>query len=100
LEHVRLLVFGNDGQPEVYISSADWMTRNLDRRVEVSVPIRDGKLQSELFAYLDLQMQDNLKLRVVDGSMKNQFVKAKAGSPRVDAQAQAYSWYQKAAEQS
>ncbi len=100
LEHVRLLVFGNDGQPEVYISSADWMTRNLDRRVEVSVPIRDGKLQSELFAYLDLQMQDNLKLRVVDGSMKNQFVKAKAGSPRVDAQAQAYSWYKKASEQS
>ena len=91
LEHVRLLVFGNDGKPEMYISSADWMTRNLDRRVEVSVPIRDPLLQSELAQYLEMQLRDTVKARVVDAHMANAF--ARKERKQFDAQTAAYEWY-------
>ena len=93
LEHVRLLVFGNDGKPEMYISSADWMTRNLDRRVEVSVPVRDPLLQSELAQYLDMQLRDTEKARIIDASMDNRPVKTRKGTQPVDAQQAAYAWY-------
>lgn len=93
LEHVRLLVFGNDGNPEMYISSADWMTRNLDRRVEVSVPVRDPMLQSELAHYLDLQLRDTEKARIIDASMDNQPVSVRKGAKQVDAQQATYAWY-------
>lgn len=93
LEHTRLFVFGNDGQPEYYISSADWMTRNLDRRVEVSVPIRDPQLQSECAAYLDLQWRDNTKTRLIDARMLNKFAKPRKGEPRVHAQEEMFTFY-------
>ena len=99
LEHVRLLVFGNDGQPEMYISSADWMTRNLDRRVEVSVPIRDPLLQSELAQYLEMQLRDTVKARVVDATMANAYVKARKGKKPLNAQEAAYAWYAERADQ-
>lgn len=98
LEHVRLLVFGNDGKPEMYISSADWMTRNLDRRVEVSVPIRDPMLQSELAQYLDLQLRDTVKARAIDASMENRPIKARRGAKAVNAQEETYAWYRDRAE--
>lgn len=98
LEHVRLLVFGNDGHPEMYISSADWMTRNLDRRVEVSVPIRDPFLQSELAQYLDLQLRDTAKARFIDGSMENAHVKPRKGARAIDSQQAVYEWYRQRAE--
>jgi polyphosphate kinase len=61
LEHARIFSFANGGCPEYYISSADWMTRNLDARVEVAVPIEDPGLQEEVKAILDLQLADNVK---------------------------------------
>ena len=97
LEHARLLVFGNDGNPEMYISSADWMTRNLDRRVEVSVPVRDPMLQSELAQFLDLQLRDTEKARCIDRNMENAFIKPRRGAKRVDAQQAAYAWYRERA---
>lgn len=93
LEHARLLVFGNHGQPDYFISSADWMTRNLDRRVEVSVPIRDPQLQSECAAYLDLQLRDNTKTRIIDADMDNHFVQRKKGEPQVDVQMEMFNFY-------
>lgn len=93
LEHARLLVFGNHGQPDYFISSADWMTRNLDRRVEVSVPIRDPQLQSECAAYLDLQLRDNTKTRIIDADMENHFVQRKKGEPQVDVQMEMFNFY-------
>lgn len=97
LEHSRILVFGNDGQPEYFISSADWMTRNLDYRVEVSAPIYDPKLQSELQHYLDIQMNDRVKLRKLDRDLSNQYVKddsrkdsAADGSIALNSQEQLY----------
>ena len=61
LEHARIFYFANGGKPEYYIGSADWMSRNLDARVEAAVPIEDPRLQEEVQAILDLQLADNCK---------------------------------------
>jgi polyphosphate kinase len=55
LEHSRILAFGNAGKPLYYLTSADWMVRNIEHRIEVSIPILDEHIQRELQAYLDLQ---------------------------------------------
>ncbi len=59
LEHSRIFWFGNGGEPEVYIGSADWMTRNMDRRVECLTPIQDPLLRHRLEALLSIYLQDN-----------------------------------------
>lgn len=59
LEHSRIFYFHNDGQPEYYIGSADWMTRNLDRRVEAVTPVEDPLLVAELQNILDISLADN-----------------------------------------
>ncbi|MEP3384566.1 MAG: polyphosphate kinase 1, partial [Flavobacteriaceae bacterium] len=61
LEHPRLFIFGNQGEPKVYISSADWMTRNLDFRVEVGCPIYDEDIKQELLDTFNISWMDNLK---------------------------------------
>jgi len=61
LEHARIFYFANADKPEYYIGSADWMTRNLDARVEAAVPIENPRLQEEIQAILDLQLADNCK---------------------------------------
>jgi polyphosphate kinase len=61
LEHARIFSFANGGAPQYYIGSADWMTRNLDARVEAAVPIEEPRLQEEVQAILDLQLGDNVK---------------------------------------
>ncbi|HEY9423120.1 MAG TPA: polyphosphate kinase 1, partial [Thermoanaerobaculia bacterium] len=61
LEHARIFHFANGGDPEYYIGSGDWMTRNLDARVEAAVPILDPKAREEVRAMLDLQLADNVK---------------------------------------
>ncbi len=72
LEHVRLFYFYNDGDPEYLLSSADWMDRNLNRRVEISFPVIDRALQAELWAYLKIQQKDNVKARMLqqDGTYR------------------------------
>ena len=59
LEHARIFRFDNGGEPEVYLSSADWMSRNLDWRVELAVPVEDPVLQEELREILELQLRDD-----------------------------------------
>jgi polyphosphate kinase len=61
LEHARIFYFANGGSPRYYLGSADWMSRNLDARVEAAVPIEDPRLQEEVQAILDLQLADNCK---------------------------------------
>jgi polyphosphate kinase len=61
LEHARIFYFSNGGQPEFFIGSADWMSRNLDYRVEAIAPVEDHDLQQELKAILDVQLADNVK---------------------------------------
>jgi polyphosphate kinase len=61
LEHGRLFIFGNNGNPEVYLGSADWMNRNIYRRIEVCFPVYSKLLRSELLQIFDIQLKDNVK---------------------------------------
>ena len=63
LEHNRMFIFGGGGAAKVYLASADWMSRNLDRRVEVMFPIEDGELKAELIGEIELSLGDNVKRR-------------------------------------
>ncbi|HLP20572.1 MAG TPA: polyphosphate kinase 1, partial [Chitinophagales bacterium] len=71
LEHSRVFFFRNGGEQICYISSADWMIRNLDTRIEVSCPIYNPAIQKELRDMLELQWSDNVKARIVDWELKN-----------------------------
>lgn len=74
LEHARVFVFHNNGDPKVYISSADWMVRNLDHRVESACPIFDPTIKQELIDILDIQLSGNVKARILDNSQCNGYV--------------------------
>lgn len=70
LEHSRIYYFHNDGREEIYLGSADWMPRNLDKRVEIIFPIEDDALKEEVIHKLDVELHDNVKARKLnpDGS--------------------------------
>jgi polyphosphate kinase len=82
LEHTRLLMFHNDGNEECYISSADLMTRNIERRIEVTCPIWDPALKKELRDIFRIQWRDNVKAREIDSSRSNKRVKNKYDTNR------------------
>ena len=82
LEHTRILVFGNGGDESMYISSADWMGRNLDRRVEVAAPIFDTQIKADIRKTLDFQLKDNQKARVIGAKQQNRYVEAKGEALR------------------
>src|SRR5699024_9700832 len=75
LEHARVYVFHNNGKQEVYLSSADWMTRNIDYRIETGVKILDADLQKIILTILALQFSDNVKARIIDSELNNDYVK-------------------------
>lgn len=74
LEHARLAIFCNGGDEKTYIMSADWMTRNLDRRVEVGIPITDIKIRQTLRNFFDIQWSDNEKARDLTTFGRNKYV--------------------------
>jgi len=82
LEHPRVYIFENDGDPQMYISSADWMTRNIDNRVEVACPILDKDLQQELLDTFMISWNDNVKARLVNTENQNAFVPSNGESLR------------------
>ena len=73
LEHSRIFWFYNDGQPETYMGSADWMPRNLDRRVEILFPVEDEEIQKRVFHILEVELADNVKAHILnqDGVYEN-----------------------------
>ena len=75
LEHARVFIFHNDGNEKVFISSADWMVRNLDHRVEATCPIKDPLIRKTLIDLFNIQASDNVKARVLDNSLSNRYVK-------------------------
>ncbi|SFR49128.1 polyphosphate kinase [Robiginitalea myxolifaciens] len=91
LEHPRVFIFGNDGDPEVYISSADWMTRNLDNRVEVGCPIYQEDIKQELIDTFDISWKDNVKARLFNENQDNQYRPTK-GEP-LRSQFEMYDYY-------
>lgn len=74
LEHARVMIFHNDGNEKVFISSADWMVRNIDHRVEAACPILEKVLRQQLIDMLNIQLSDNTKARLLDNEQKNQYV--------------------------
>ncbi len=74
LEHSRIQVFANNGNPKYYIASADWMGRNFDHRFEVACPIYDKNLQNETMELLQIQLRDNVKARLVNEVPVNKYV--------------------------
>ena len=91
LEHPRVCVFHNAGEPKYFISSADWMTRNIDFRVEVTTPIYDKACQQMLQDVLDIQWCDNVKARVLDAEQRNQYRTFKING-KVRSQAQIHEY--------
>ena len=75
LEHPRVMIFNGGGNRKVYISSADWMTRNMDNRIEVGAPIYDETLQQRIVDIMEIQFKDTLKARQIDKDQLNQYVK-------------------------
>jgi polyphosphate kinase len=73
LEHSRIFIFGNNGQETMYISSADWMPRNLNRRIEVACPIYDEEIKKEIKQMLRIQLADNAKARILDPLLQNHY---------------------------
>ncbi|MCW3123993.1 MAG: Polyphosphate kinase [Flavipsychrobacter sp.] len=92
LEHARVFVFNNSKEPVVYISSADWMVRNLDHRVEVACPIYDKSIQQELTDILDIQLAENVKGRILDNDQSNNYVQREEDEPEVRSQEAIYKY--------
>lgn len=92
LEHTRLMIFGNGGDEKIYLGSADWMTRNLDRRVEVTVPIEDESIRKVLKETFLLYLKDNVKARIIDQNQYNLYV-ANEGESKVRSQYAVYDYF-------
>jgi polyphosphate kinase len=73
LEHARVFIFCNGGEEKHFITSADWMARNLDYRSEVAVPIYDEAIKKELRTFIDLQWNDNTKARILNTLQDNKY---------------------------
>jgi polyphosphate kinase len=93
LEHSRFFIFCNNGNDQIYISSADIMPRNLDHRIEVTCPIFDKTIKCDLRRIFDIQWEDNVKARRIDENQSNKFVKKGKGS--VQSQIEAYNYVKK-----
>ncbi|WP_424001554.1 polyphosphate kinase 1 [Maribacter sp. IgM3_T14_3] len=91
LEHTRLFVFANGGDTKIYISSADWMTRNLDYRVEVGCPIYDVDIKKELMDTFDICWKDNMKARIFNEKQDNAYRKTTV--PKIRSQFATYEYY-------
>ena len=81
LEHARVFIFGEEENKQVFISSADWMVRNLDHRVEVACPILNKEIQTELSHIMNIQLRENEKARILDAALSNHYVLPKEEEP-------------------
>jgi polyphosphate kinase len=92
LEHSRVYIFANEGNPDVYISSADFMTRNLDARVEVSCPIYDSDIKNEILETFEIGWKGNVKARLHSDKLDNKYRK-KPNEKLFRAQHEMYKYY-------
>ncbi len=94
LEHSRIQVFANDGNPKFYISSADWMVRNFDHRFEVSAPIYNEDLKQEIMDLLQIHLSDNVKSRYVNTEPLNAYRETDLQAP-IKSQEEIYRYLKK-----
>ena len=86
LEHGRIFVFGNNGNPLVFMGSSDWMNKSMYFRIEVCFPVYDEKIKKELLQILDIQLRDNVKAVTINDQMQNVRATVKSGDPLVRSQ--------------
>ena len=91
LEHGRVYIFGNNGDPKIFIGSADWMKRNLSHRIEVVAPVLDDDHKQTILELIDLQLQDNVKARIVDSKQLNEYVTT--DDPKIQSQLATYDYF-------
>lgn len=94
LEHSRVLIFCNGGDEKYYISSADWMVRNFDNRIEVAVPVVDQEIRKELKEMLMIQLKDNVKARLIGLNEHNSY-RHTPGHEKIRSQVEIYKYFQK-----
>lgn len=97
LEHARVFYFFADGQEKIYLSSADWMQRNLSFRIETIFPVYDPELKQEIIDMVELQLNDNVKARIIDRMDKNEYRRTTTDIP-VRAQLETYFYYKRKTE--
>lgn len=95
LEHTRVFIFHNRGHEKIFLSSADWMSRNLDSRSEVAVPIYDEEVRKQIKDIINIQLSGNTKVRIIDRKQENHYKKAKPGEKKVRVQDAVYAYLQK-----
>ena len=91
LEHARVIMFHNGGNEKIYIASADWMVRNLDHRLETALPITDVTIRNELKDIINIQLNDNIKARILDKDLCNKYV-AVENHTKVRSQVETYHY--------
>ena len=91
LEHARVMIFHNGGKEKVFISSADWMVRNIDHRIEAACPVFEKNIQQELKDIMQIQLSDNIKARTLDNELSNQYVNPR-NTKKVRSQLETYNY--------
>jgi polyphosphate kinase len=94
LEHARVFIFHNKGNELVYLSSADWMTRNLSWRIEAIFPIYDPDIKQQILDIIDLQWRDNVKARILDEEMNN-FYRKNEDDIAIQSQIETYFYFKR-----
>lgn len=93
LEHPRVFIFENGGDNKIYLSSADFMTRNIENRVEVACPVYDKELQQQILDTFNISWNDNTKGRIVNQNPQNKMIRPKKGDTQVRSQWMTYDYY-------
>ncbi len=91
LEHARVIIFHNGGDEKTFISSADWMVRNIDHRIEAACPIFEKSIRQELKDIIQIQLSDNIKARKLDNKLSNQYVNPR-NTKKVRSQVEIYNY--------
>ena len=94
LEHARVIIFENEGKQKVFITSADWMVRNIDHRIEVACPVLEKELKQEIIDIVNIQLSDNVKARILDNDQSNQYVNS-LNTPKIRSQIEIFKYLQK-----
>lgn len=95
LEHTRVFIFGNNGHEKIYITSADWMSRNLDSRSEVAVPIYHPEVKKQIRDIINIQLSGNTKVRILDRYQQNFYKKPKPNERHVRVQDEIFNYLKK-----
>jgi polyphosphate kinase len=94
LEHSRIMIFHNNGNELFYISSADLMERNLDRRIEIACPVFSKEIQKEIKDMINIQLKDNVKARIINEEQDNRYVQP-GGNEKVRSQFALQEYYRR-----